>query len=236
MACREGRRDPRSLFPDLGEFLAALDRSIARLNTEPVESREYGTWVPAKAWAASARERRELPAGLWRLALPVREIRLVRNGSVQVTAADAWGGHSRFTFADRALAAFEGARVAVSFDPGAESESAVVELAERFADQPAGLLLASAAVRVDARPRLVAGRVAWVSGAADAAHERKAARRLVADAVQTFDERGAAAPAATVQQPSTIDHQPAAATPQPPPEFYQEPDWAELERKAGLVA
>lgn len=235
-ACREGRRDPRGLFPDLGEFLAALDRSIARLNTEPVESREYGTWVPAEAWAASARERRELPAGLWRLALPVREIRLVRNGSVQVTAADAWGGHSRFTFADRALAAFEGARVAVSFDPAAESESAVVELAERFADQPAGLLLAPAAVRVDARPRLVSGRVAWVSGAADASHERKAARRLVAEAVQTFDERGAAAPAATVQQPSTIDHQPAAATPQPPPEFYQEPDWAELERKAGLIA
>lgn len=235
MACREGRRDPRTLFPDMAVFLAALDKSIARLNAEPIESRTYGTWVPAEAWAASARARRELPAGLWRLALPVREIRLVRNGSVQVTAADAWGGHSRFTFADRALAAYEGARVAVSFDPADDSESAVVELAERFADQPAGLLLAPAAVRVDARPRLVAGRVAWVSGAADAACERKAARRLVAEAVRTFDERGAAEPAATAHQPSSITHQPSAA-PQPPPEFFQEPDWAELERRAGLIA
>ena len=144
-ACREGRRDPRGLFPDLGEFLAALDLSIAQLNAEPVESAEYGTWVPAEAWAASPRARRGVPAGMWRLTLPVREVRVIRNASVQVSAEDAWGGRSRFTFADRGLTLFEGARAAVSFDPADPAETAVVELAERFADFPAGTLLAGAA-------------------------------------------------------------------------------------------
>jgi len=214
---------------------------------------------------------------MWRLTLPVREVRVIRNASVQVSAEDAWGGRSRFTFADRGLTLFEGARAAVSFDPADPAETAVVELAERFADFPAGTLLAGAAVRVDARPRIVGGRTAWVSGAPEAARERKAARRLVAEAVRTFDERGAVADrgergsgtangrectringgqgaaqggavadrgergsgTANGRECTRINGGQGAAqggAPQPPEEFYHEPDWETLERRAGLIA
>ncbi len=232
-ACREGRRDPRGVFPEIGEFLAALDRSIEVLNAEPVESREYGTWVPAEAWEASARKRRDLPAGLWRLALPVREIRTVRRGEVRLTAEDAWGGTSKFTFADRGLAGFDGALAAVSFDP--QADTAVVELAEPFAGLPRGALLAAAAARTDARPALIGGRALWVGGEAEAARERKASRALVADEVRTFDGRGAAKPAAK-RETGDGDRAAKITAAQPPAEFYEEPDWEALERRAGLTA
>ncbi len=231
-ACREGRRDPRGLFPDLGELLAALDRAVGHLNAEPVESRNYGTWVPAEAWAASARARRELPAGLWRMALPERVVRKVVNGCVTATADDAWGGRSRMVWADRALGRYEGAMVRVGFDP--YQDWAVVELAEPWADAPAGTVVAGHAERVDARPAIRGGVVAWVSGAEAARRERGAARKLVGEAVRTFDERGARA-AESVRRPAAAEsvRRPAAAE---SAEFLDDYDFEAAERRAGVFA
>lgn len=241
MACREGRRDPRGRLPGLEEFLGALDRSIEALNREPVESRQYGKWIPAERWGASSRGRRELPVGLWRMALPERHVRVVRNGMVKVACEDAWGGRSQFTFGDRSMVEYEGARVVVSFDPGGESESAVIELAERWHDRPVGLLITGRAPQLNARARLVGGSVLWVSGAADAALERKAGRKLVAEAVGMFDERGATACRGGTEGEASREGAKSAKGERVeemelPAEWYQEPDWAELERRAGLIA
>jgi hypothetical protein len=233
IACREGRRDPRELFPDVSEVLSAIDRCIAHLNAEPVESRNYGTWIPAQAWAASERAPRELPAGLWRLALPERETRTVRNGSVTVTADDAWGGRSRMTFADRALGRYDGALVRASFDP--YQDWAVIELAAPWADAPAGTVVAGRAPRVDARPKIVGGAVAWISGAEAAKRERNAARKLVGESVRTFDERGIRERIPEVRgEPRTGTAEVAAAAALP--DFLDDYDFEAAERRAGVFA
>jgi len=236
IACREGRRDPRDLFPDVGAVLEAVDRCVEHLNAEPIESRQYGAWVPAEAWAASERARRELPAGLWRLALPERATRKVLNGCVTVTAEDAWGGRSRMTFADRALSRYEGAMVRASFDP--YQDWAVVELAEGWADAPAGTVVAGRAERVDARPAIRGGVVGWITGAETARRERNAARKLAGESVRVFDERGSVKVEGGSLKLETGNSERRASEPVAAalPEFLDDYDFEAAERRAGIVA
>jgi hypothetical protein len=97
--CREGRADPRQYFPTVTEFLAVLDGCIKYLNEEKMESKLYGSWVPADVYAArravadkSCPYGHRLESSLRQYALPVREIRTIRRtGLVEVTAACPFG-------------------------------------------------------------------------------------------------------------------------------------------------
>ena len=141
-ACREGRRDPRGLFPGLKEFLRALDRSVAYLNADKVCSREYGTWVPAEAYAPALAGAKAPPDGqtatagghayapwLSALARPVSEVRRVRRGgmvSVRAECPFGWVHDYQFALPDGWMLP-DGAEVRVSFDPWRIREGAVVE-------------------------------------------------------------------------------------------------------------
>jgi hypothetical protein len=118
--CQVGREDPRKYFPMLDVALAAIENSIRWLNTEPVESREYGTWVPLERWMLDM-EQHPRPAAdtdghLW-LAAPVMEERTVTRGMVTVTADGPLGERPPFHFVSPDLWTLNGKRVRVAFDP-----------------------------------------------------------------------------------------------------------------------
>lgn len=248
IACREGRRDPRAHFPTLTEFLAALDRAIAYLNAEQMESREYGIWTPAEAYAAQAIKGQALPQGLRRFALPVREERkLRRSGMAAVRAECPFGWQHTYMFASDAAYKFDGARVTVSFDPHDIGAGAVLELAESFHDNPAGLVIDAAAPCISAAPELLCNDAGeWAVRARDGRgagrSTQRASRALIGAQTAAFDERGvraregshelrlgersvaagvgAAAPAVPVRR----------AVPLP-----TQDDWAAMEREAGVL-
>lgn len=118
--CQTGREDPRKFFPMIDDALAAVENTIRWLNTEPVESREYGTWVPLERWMLDMEQhpRGTGDAGqhLW-LAAPVLEERTVTRGMVTVTADGPMGERPPFHFTSPDLWSLSGQRVRVAFDP-----------------------------------------------------------------------------------------------------------------------
>lgn len=195
MRCREGRADPREFFPDLTEFLAALDRSIAYLNAEVMESREYGKWVPAEVYAAQAVKGQGLMPGLRRYAAPVRVKRKVgRGGTIKVAAECPFGWTHDYRFAADRLFEFIGAPVVVSFDPAAIDAGAIVELAEHWRDHKRGEILSENAQCITAAPELIRVGDGWIVNARDARMQAKIIKRksrsLIATQVAVHDEKG----------------------------------------------
>jgi transposase len=204
MRCRKGAEDPRRHFPMLDGFFRALDGAISYLNTEPVESREYGTWVPAEAYAERggifpAQALLASPQGLRRYALPVRERRRVRRGGMVAVRADSpLGWPHDYAFAMRDGAGFDGAEAWVSFDPADPRAGASVELAAGWAGLKAGTVLDEAAACVSAAPLLERTRGGiWLAGVLDARREaaavKRSSRALVGQRVAAFDGRGVVA-------------------------------------------
>ncbi|MBQ6102051.1 MAG: helix-turn-helix domain-containing protein, partial [Kiritimatiellae bacterium] len=137
-AVRKGERDPRGIFPDMKEFLRALDRSVAYLNADKVRSREYGSWIPAEKWEAARpggavpQDGRPVPKWLWRWSLPVNAVVSMRRGgmvSVRATCPFGWGHDYMFALAD-GWRFPDGTKMRVMFDPWRIREGAVVETAD----------------------------------------------------------------------------------------------------------
>lgn len=202
--CRKGTEDPRAHFPMMGAFFKALDAAIDYCNTETVESKEYGTWIPCESYAAAdglfpALPLNPLPEGIRRFALPVRAYRVVRRGGmVFARAASPLGWPHDYAFAMRDGAMFDGAPVYVSFDPSDVRAGAAVELAENWRDLRAGRVLDESAPCVSAAPELVRSRAGeWsaltLDPRAEAAAVKRASRALVGARVAAFDGRGAVA-------------------------------------------
>jgi hypothetical protein len=193
--CREGVADPRAVFPELTEFLAALDRSIKYLNAETVESRGYGSWTPSEVYAAQAVRGHALPQGLRRFALPVREVRkLRRSGMVAVRAECPFGWPHTYMFALDDAYMFDGADVRVSFDPGAIHHGAHVELASDWHDMKAGRVIAAEAQCVSPAPELFCSAGEWRirarDGRQDASEAKRTSRARIGAQAAAFDERG----------------------------------------------
>lgn len=190
---RQGAIDPRTRFPTLTEFLSALDKAIAYLNAERIESRAYGAWVPAEAYAKARLQ--SLPEGLERYALPVREVRtLRRQGLVAIRATSPLGWPHTYHFAVEDGWRYDGAQVAVAFDPANPARGAVVTLEKPFRDTPAGTLLDPAATLLNAAPTIMRTLLGWEVGEVGRIDEAKAAKRramaTVAAQTAAFDARG----------------------------------------------
>lgn len=205
--CREGVADPREHFPLLTEFLRDLDRSINYLNSERMESREYGVWTPCEQYAAARAALpaeagttcalgHPLPQGLRRYALPVREVRKIdRQGMAGVRTESPFGWPHDYIFASEDAAMFQGAPVVVAFDPYDIGAGAVLELAEDFCDMKAGRIIDGAAVCVSPAPELTRTQSGFYvfnarDARAEAKAEKKASRAKVGAQVAAFDERG----------------------------------------------
>lgn len=127
--CQEGRDDPRKYFPMLDAALAAIENAIRWLNTEPIESREYGTWIPLERWMLDMeqhpREVLQSTEHLW-IAAPVLQERSVRRGMIRVKTPGPLGLPTTFHFSSPDLWTYEGKRVRIAFDPLANPATATI--------------------------------------------------------------------------------------------------------------
>ncbi|WP_295927711.1 hypothetical protein, partial [uncultured Akkermansia sp.] len=119
VACRNGRQDPRGVFPTLAEALEAIDWAINYLNTHPVESREYGKWIPAERWEADLKERpmRQVSADFSWLQAPAIVRRKVVKGTLRATVPGPLGVPQRWHFSAPWLWQHEGQALMLHFDP-----------------------------------------------------------------------------------------------------------------------
>ena len=119
VACRNGRQDPRTIFPMLTDALAAIDWAINFLNTNPVESREYGKWIPRNRWEADLAEHpmRQVDADFSWLQAPAIVKRKVVKGMLRATIPGPLGVPQRWSFSAPWLWTEEGKELMLHFDP-----------------------------------------------------------------------------------------------------------------------
>ena len=196
LKCREGVKDPRDYFPSMPEFLDGLDRCIAFLNAEVVESRTYGKkWVPADVYAAQKVKGHEVPMGVRRFGLPVREERKIwKRGVITVAAMSPVGSTHQYVFTDDRMFRFLRAPVIISFDPYEIEKGAIVELRENWKDHKKGELIAEAAICVSRVPEVIKVGDGWICQMRDVRHEagdvKKRSRKLIAMQVAAHDKDG----------------------------------------------
>lgn len=156
--CQKGRLDPREVFPDLGRGLAAIRKGIEFLNSEPVESDLYGSWVPEEMHAEQLRAfpRRALdPALGWMIAPEQHERTVRRQGMVKVRARTPFGESFPYFFCAEELMDFEGRRVRVHFDPWDEPLRATVVLLEPWMGRRRGEVLTHRAECINSVPQIM---------------------------------------------------------------------------------
>ena len=189
---RSGAADPRKHFPTLKQFLDALNRAVAYLRWEKVESKIYGTWSPEELYRDAAANGLQLVEGLGRYALPVAVRRQLRRGGMVFVTAETQleGFRHEYAFATRDGWKYDGAPVVVRFDPAtAATCGASIELAETWRDFRAGTVIDAAAPCVSAPPDFVSDTGIFdLRGAGR--HEQRANRAAVRTVVTGYDERG----------------------------------------------
>ncbi len=128
LACREGRLDPRTVFPSLEQWIARVDAAFAACNAEPIEGEVYGpanaqrfhgrrSWVPDEIWELHTRAnplRRPSVEESYRL-LPLQADVSVRGGHVGVKVAE--HNATFYFYADAFARLGDGYKVRVCFDP-----------------------------------------------------------------------------------------------------------------------
>jgi hypothetical protein len=254
MRCRRGSEDPRAHFPTVMDLFQSLDKAIDYLNTDVCESKGYGSWIPCEAYSGGSIYLHDLPQGLARFALPVRERRILRrNGMAFVRAACPFGWAHEYAFHVRDGALLDGAPVWISFDPSNTSAGAVVELADSWRDLRAGRVLDAEARCVSPAPELVrSARGLWNVSVTDnrdqALIAKRDSRALVGSRVRAYDERGKVEIPGQSEEPVVLPDQTAVAasaaarfsgTPYAADCGYDlaqaEQDVAALERAAGIA-
>jgi hypothetical protein len=194
VACREGRDDPRKWFPSLQDLLREFEACVSFIDHDPIESKQYGTWVPMERWDAdiAAHPRAGLSTELAPFAAPESHVVTVRNaGMVVCNVTDPLGIPTLYTFASDEMVPFEGQKVRVLFDPFEPVIKAAIILNETNGLAKAGDLLAMATCMNP--PPLPIASEGWAivrdpAGLSDALAEKKA----IAKAVRT-EYRAAAA-------------------------------------------
>lgn len=152
-----GSEDPRRHFPSLDTALRSIHEALAVKNAKAIRSTEYGSWVPAERYAADLGRfpRRPLdPAYSWLLA-PVREERKITRGMIGASVPCPLGGSMPYHFVHPSFYEYEGAEVAIYFDPW-ESPicNAVVALAKPFRGITEGTIITKHAECIDDAPTI----------------------------------------------------------------------------------
>ena len=140
MACRQGRKDPRTCLPSLKDVIAKCEAGLNFLNADPMEGELYGPararelyglqrWVPDEVWSAGLKEpmRRPTIEETWRL-MPELHTRSISAGFVRVRCDEVG---TAYWFHDPRFAELgTGWRVQVAFDPANPEQGAAIINAE----------------------------------------------------------------------------------------------------------
>jgi hypothetical protein len=156
MRVRDGRVDPRNLFPDLQVVTTGIARAMGYLNQEPVESKIYGKWVPAHRHAADLEEkpRQPLERSLAWLVAPEQHERIVRRNMAVCRVMSPFGVTFPYHFAARELTELEGARVRVCFDPWDSPLRATIVLGQDWHGRKAGEIVTHYAECLNSAPEI----------------------------------------------------------------------------------
>jgi hypothetical protein len=188
MRCKDGREDPRKHFVMLPEALAAIDAAIHFRNLEPVESKIYGSWIPAQRWRDDLAEhpRPTIDTSLGYLHAPVRETRTVVKDVVTVRATSPLGEPFSYSFTTPDLWEFSGAKVRVYFDPYDAPPTATLILDKSHGEFAAGTIISTDAMCLENAPmvRRVADD-AWAVGFMDNTSRAVAMKRDIGRAKMT---------------------------------------------------
>lgn len=145
-ACKRGEKDPRDYFQPLPDVLAAMQEAIQEVNSQWVNSPQYGRWQPAEWFARDSKEmvRRLATEDVWMFSPTITKPLLVRAFCIGTTVSLMPGLSIKFHFEADFLCEFIGARVQLYFNPLAPECEAMVVLAEPFEGKPAGTRLGPA--------------------------------------------------------------------------------------------
>lgn len=239
MQCQEGAKDPREHFLSIEAALPEVIRAVEYTNTEPVNSRDWGTWVPQECFEAQTAVR---PLPLLDPDLTIFFAREQREWSVRggLVGGSVTGPMLKVPvyFQTPELAPFEGIQTRCYFDPYAPEIRGTILLNEEWKGFKPGHVIARDVPAMDLPPTLV---VAEDYGTGEAAAKTLAVRKAMAQAVRTeawtwlghrsttardgmgrtaHADRGGSAPAhGGTGEPSTGR----SATPVGPPETVQAP-------------
>jgi len=125
IAVREGKLDPRGLFPDIGEFVDCLNQALYNLDNDVMESRIYNySWIPAREFRNAPRAfRREMDRRLADMlfphSLPCEFERVVsERGEIKLTLDPAPHGLAhQYKFQTLTSYIPDGTKVKIRFDP-----------------------------------------------------------------------------------------------------------------------
>jgi hypothetical protein len=194
LACRAGKKDPRTCFPSYEQALEIIRAAIAAHNRKPITSRVYGDrWVPEVRICVNADKKilhespfNTLPPphiSLRRLVMPVQaELTLKPNGVITTMQDSPDGDKHQYAFAARDLFKFAGKKVIVQFDPERIDLGAFVSLVST------GEVIAECVQCISRAPQLGEG-LEYLDPVRDAVQIRKASRSLVGKIVKASDSR-----------------------------------------------
>jgi transposase len=186
-ACQEGRRDPRRLFPTYEEAVHAIEQAMQFLNTEPVESKKFGKWVPQERWNADFQDfpRPAIDASMeWVMS---REIKTwtVRKGQIGGQVPGAAGVKIPFAWHHEELLWHEGRKVQVFFDPMIEGSPATLVATEAVGPHKAGQVIAQNVKAIGDIAQFADNSDCWDLAPCQAAIQAMAEHKRYANAVRT---------------------------------------------------
>jgi hypothetical protein len=120
LSCRRGEKDPRKHFLGLDEGQAALDDTIAWMNTREVRSRTYGRWVPLERWENDLADHPLVTrdaADAWVMSPERRRLKVSRKAMLSCQAVGPHGVSMPLAFGAPWLWEHAGRQVDLYFDP-----------------------------------------------------------------------------------------------------------------------
>jgi hypothetical protein len=145
-ACKAGHQDPRRYFPPLDLVLKAVEQEVTRHNAKPIDSRQYGRWVPDNLFADGVKSsplKKHEPEMEW-IFSPYSVERNVRGMVVSCRVPMFENFSVPFEFSADWLPRHNGRKVRLHFNPNQPKCVAKVVLLENSGEHKAGEVLGTA--------------------------------------------------------------------------------------------
>lgn len=208
-AAQAGTLDPREAFVDLTVAMAALEEAVRFHNRTPVESKQYGKWVPETRWREdlAAHPRPALDAALAYLWAPEVRTWTVRRACVGGMVEQPLGMSLPSHWWAPELLDCEGRKVTAHFDPWEASAPATLTLADNWDVRgwKAGRVLATAVPCLEDLPAISRDAAASLAvHCGDDANERAKTMRATLRAIVLREYRALGADGTRARRESEV--------------------------------
>lgn len=184
LSCQDGRRDPCEQFLSLTEAMPRVIGAVQFVNSEPIESKTWGTWVPQERFEAQV-----LADGHSKLD-PALKIFFSREQRVWTVRGNLVGGKVAgplisfpIYFQCPELWEFEGCKVKCYFDPYTEPVLGTLVLQDEWRSYKPGHVIARDVTALELPPQVVMATDGW--GDESGREKSLAIRKAIAKAVRT---------------------------------------------------